>query len=213
MKNIKDTVMSQYANSPVICSLIFGLNECLDTEAGIVDFYKMAMNVHSAQGFGLDIWGRIVGVGRVIEAPQGGIENFGFKTNDDDESFYPFNSRPFFAAGQRFTNYELQDDDFRLLILIKAASNIVYATAPNINKFLRLIFPSRRIYYLITDHMMARYFLEFMPNAFERHIIYKLQLLPRPCGVMVEYQELPPTDFFGFYGTGFQPFNNGVFAR
>ena len=50
------------------------------------------------------------------------------------------------------------------------------------------------------------------PNKFERHIIYNLQLLPRPSGVLIDYRESPPAGIFGFSGTGFQPFNQGSFA-
>ena len=202
--------MSQYANSPIICSLIKGLNDCLDPGATIEEFYDIGWNVKTAQGFGLDIWGRIVGVGREINMTPDDARVFGFETGD--ASFYPFNNRPFSAAGAGYGAYQLTDEKYRTLIMIKAAANIVYATAPNINRFMKMIFPDKRCYYLITGHMMARYFLEFVPNSFERHIIYNLQLLPRPSGVLLDYRELPPENFFGFSGTGFQPFDQGVFA-
>ncbi|WAW03483.1 DUF2612 domain-containing protein [Oxalobacter formigenes] len=209
MENIQETLMSQYANSPIICNLIDGMNDCLDPSETIETFYELAFNVNTAKGFGLDIWGRIVGVNRNINMSSD-VKTFGFETGN--KSFYPFNNYPFSAAGAGYDAYQLTDSKFRTLIMIKAASNIVYATAPNINRFLRLIFPKKRSYYLITGHMKARYFLEFIPTLFERHIIYNLGLLPRPSGVLIDYRELPPTSFFGFSGTGFQPFNHGVFA-
>ena len=209
MKNIQNTLMSQYANSPIICSLIESMNECLDPQQDIDDFYNLAWDVQTAEGFGLDIWGRIVGVGREIGLDVSD-EVFGFETGK--QSFYPFNNRPFSASGSGYGAYQLTDERYRTLIMIKAASNIVYATAPNINRFLKMIFPTKRCYFLITGHMKARYFLEFIPTLFERHIIYTLQLLPRPSGVLIDFRELPPANYFGFAGTGFQPFNQGVFA-
>lgn len=210
MKNIQNTLMSQYANSPVICNLIESMNECIDPARSINDFYRLAFNVKTAQSFGLDIWGRIVGVNRNISIPPDDIDTFGFKTSP--QAFQPFNSYPFSSTGARFSSYRLSDERFRLLIMIKAAANILNATAPNINRYLRMIFPDKRVYFLITGHMKGRYFFEFIPNKFERHIIYNLQLLPRPSGVLIDYRESPPAGIFGFSGTGFQPFNQGSFA-
>ena len=210
MKNIQDTLMSQYSNSPIICSLIESMNECLDPQQDIDDFYNLAWDVQTAKGFGLDIWGRIVGVGREIGVDIS-KEVFGFET-EGKQSFHPFSTRPFSASGVGYGAHQLTDERYRTLIMIKAASNIVYATAPNINRFLKMIFPTKRCYFLITGHMKARYFLEFIPTLFERHIIYTLQLLPRPSGVLIDFRELPPANYFGFSGTGFQPFNQGVFA-
>lgn len=210
MKNIQDTLLSQYANSPIICQLIESMNECIDPAHSITDYYQLAFNVKTAQGFGLDIWGRIVGVNRNISIPPDDRETFGFKTTP--QAFTPFNNQPFSASGARFAAYRLSDERFRTLIMIKAAANIIHATAPNINKYLRMIFPNKRVYFLITGHMQGRYFFEFIPNKFERHIVYNLQLLPRPSGVLIDYRESPPKGIFGFSGTGFQPFNQGSFA-
>ena len=81
MKNIQDTLLSQYANSPIICQLIESMNECIDPAHSITDYYQLAFNVKTAQGFGLDIWGRIVGVNRNISIPPDDRETFGFKTS------------------------------------------------------------------------------------------------------------------------------------
>lgn len=210
MKNIQDTLMSQYANSPIIVKLIESINDCVDPTKSIDDFFQLAFNVRTAKGFGLDIWGRIVGVNRNISIPPDDLNMFGFKA--DPQSFAPFNNHPFSSAGARFHAYRLSDERFRTLIMIKAAANILNATAPNINKYLRMIFPNKRVYFLITGHMKGRYFFEFIPNKFERHLIYNLGLLPRPSGVQIDYRESPPQGIFGFSGTGFQPFNQGSFA-
>ena len=61
MRNLKDTVISQYAHSPVMLSLIQSWNDAIDTAADLQAFYDTVWNVSTAQGFGLDIWGAIVG--------------------------------------------------------------------------------------------------------------------------------------------------------
>ncbi|WP_218921016.1 DUF2612 domain-containing protein [Acinetobacter larvae] len=201
--------MSQYANSPVLLKMIEGLNECIDPSKNIDDFYRIVWNVHTAKGFGLDLWGRIVGINRNIGTSSPEAEAFGFKSKKP--SFYPFNQRPFSGAGTKFASFKLSDEQYRRLILIKAAANLTLATAPNINKFLKMIF-NDRCYFLITGHMTARYVFEFKLSPLERIIVFKLNLLPRPSGVLVEYLESPIGKIFGFSGTGFQPFNQGVFA-
>lgn len=200
-----NTLMSQYATSPRITSFIMGVGEALDTTKINKDFFDMVVNLKTAQGFGLDIWGRIVGIGRAVHGvdPQG--EYFGF-----EDGFYPFNDQPFYS-GLVSDSWDLTDDAYRELILMKAMSNIIYATAPNINRLLWALF-GRNAYFLALGDMRGRYVLEFHINAFERHIIYNTDILPRPCGVYIDIIiDLDTNETFGFSGTGLQPFGEGVF--
>jgi hypothetical protein len=68
------TVISQYANSPTLRQLIYKMDEYINPDADFDAFYDYVWNVETAQGFGLDIWGRIVGVGRMLTIP--GNETF-----------------------------------------------------------------------------------------------------------------------------------------
>ena len=68
MNNVEQTIISQYGNSSTIGTLIQNMNAYIDPEADIWTFYSFVFNVETAQGFGLDIWGRIVGVNRDILA-------------------------------------------------------------------------------------------------------------------------------------------------
>ena len=67
MNNINQTVQSEYANSPTIMALIESFNASVDPSGDIDNFWAYVWNVNTAQGFGLDIWGRIVGVTRIIQ--------------------------------------------------------------------------------------------------------------------------------------------------
>ena len=62
MNNVEQTIISQYGNSATISQLIQNMNEYIDPEVNIWAFYNFVFNVQTAQGFGLDIWGRIVGL-------------------------------------------------------------------------------------------------------------------------------------------------------
>jgi hypothetical protein len=65
--DIAPTVISQYANSPTIQALLNDFSAWLDPAADLNALYDYVWNIDSAQGFGLDIWGRIVGLdGRVF---------------------------------------------------------------------------------------------------------------------------------------------------
>ena len=205
MQNIKDTIMSQYANSPVLLALIGGLNDIIDPQYFINDFYEYVFRLSTAKGFGLDIWSDKVGVSRYAPIQDPNAKTFGFSPD-----FQPWNTYPW-SNGGSFSSYKLPDDDLRKLIIIKAASNILYATALNINKFLLMIFEGRKAYYNITGHMTAEYIFEFNLTPFDRMVVYSLRMLPQPCGVGISYLEINTNQTFSFNGSGLSNFNNGVF--
>lgn len=208
MINIKDTIMSQYANSPRMLSIISGMNDAIDPRYFIEDFYEGVYRLSTAKGFALDIWASKVGLSRNAPMSNPNAKKFGFRP-----SFEPWNTYPFNSATGANASYQLPDDQLRELITIKAAKNLIYATALNINKFLKLIFgEDRRAYYSIIGHMAAEYVFEFTLTPFERMLVYNLKILPVPCGVAITYREIDTGRTFGFFGTGLQNFDNGVFA-
>ena len=203
--NIVDTLLSQYANSPTILSLLTGIQEAIDPSNSVDDFYSFVYNLNTAQGYGLDVWGRIVGINRNVPAVLGTDDQFGFA-----DGYTPFNDAPFAAYGAKFSSFSLPDTLYRQLIIIKAYANIIYATAPNINAFLKYIF-QKRAYYRVLGNMHAQYVFEFAPTDFEKLIINNLGILPMPCGVSVEYTVIAVEKTFGFNGSNLQTFNNGTF--
>jgi hypothetical protein len=189
MINYVDTLQSQYANSPRIVGLISAMNDAIAPQDAIREFYDVVFNVFTAKGFGLDIWGRIVGVGRNAQIDDPDLPVFGFKTEPQSPRFKPFDNAPFSGSGAQFQSFRLPDDLYRELILFKAAANIIYATAPNINKLLVTIF-GNRAYYRVNGNMSATYVFDFDLTPFQRFIVYNLDLLPIPSGVEVTYEEL-----------------------
>src|ERR1019366_6821871 len=69
--NFNNTIISQYANSPSLYQLIENFNSYLDQTENIDNFFNMLFNINTAQGIGLDILGRIVGVSRVLQVISG----------------------------------------------------------------------------------------------------------------------------------------------
>lgn len=66
MENVGQTIISQYGNSPTVLALINAFNAAIDPSGDIDNFLTHIWQVETAQEFGLDIWGRIVGVSRTI---------------------------------------------------------------------------------------------------------------------------------------------------
>lgn len=66
MQNVEQTIISQFGNSQTITGLIYKMNEWIKPDCDIDNFYNLVWNVSTAQGFALDMWGRIVGVNREV---------------------------------------------------------------------------------------------------------------------------------------------------
>lgn len=147
------TIISQYANSPILTQLLRDLAKYLDQRSNLDAFYDLIWNVDTAQGYGLDVWGRIVGVNRVVTIQNASY--FGFQesevegstavTNFNDATT-PANTDLYnsFFSGQTITsNFTLSDDTFRTLIFAKAMANITDGSIPAINQILLNLFPGR----------------------------------------------------------------------
>ena len=88
MIDVEQTIISQYGNSATITQLVRNMNEYLDPRADFDTFFDFVWNVETAQGFGLDIWGRIVDIARTLLIPPP-VEYFGF--NEASPGSFPFN--------------------------------------------------------------------------------------------------------------------------
>lgn len=190
MLNVLDTVISQYATAPALLQLIDSFNQQVDPSIDFQAFYDLVWNLDTAVGYGLDIWGRIVGVPRVLPTLNSEM-TFGFKTGHPD--FAPFGQAPFSDGVPLTSNYRLSDEAFRTLIYVKAAANIAACSAPTINQLLSLIFAGRgRCYCQDLGGMRMSYVFEFHLAPFELAILNKSNALPRPSGVTVTVIQTVP---------------------
>jgi hypothetical protein len=144
--DVWDTIISQYANSPILTTLILDLNEYIDQTQNLDAFYDYVMNIATAQGYGLDVWGRIVGVNRVLQVQVGNW--FGFQ--EASPSSYTFGQGSFYSGTPLTSNFTLSDQAYRTLIYAKAAANITDGSIPAINRILMMLFPNRGNCY-VTD--------------------------------------------------------------
>lgn len=204
--------MKQYANSPIIQNLVDKIRQWYD--AGLIsdEFYNQIWNIDTAGTYGLDVWGRIVVIGRYLEIVDE-IKAFGFENATED--WEPFDVEPFAPEEQTTSTFRLENDVYRKLILTKAMKNISSNSIPDINQILNLLFgEDKSAFVLDLGNMKMRYVFEFYLEAFERAIFQNENLVPRPCGVGVEMFEFPNNEFFGFYemGDAAMPFDDGVFC-
>jgi hypothetical protein len=185
MQDVDRTIISQYATSPTIVTLIESWNEVIDPSVDLDAFYNMIWDLDTAQGYGLDVWGRIVGVGRVLQVASGTY--FGFAEAGDTVVQSPFNSGgPFYSGGATTGNFSLVDDGFRVLIIAKALANITNGSIPALNQILLTLFPGRGNCYVVDNNDMSMiYNFNFVLTPVEAAIVENSGVLPKPVGVSI----------------------------
>lgn len=203
------TIISQYGNSPILTALITNFQQYVDQTKNLDQFYDLMMNVDTAQGYGLDVWGRIVGVTRTLQIASGSF--FGFA--EGAPSYQGFNTASFYSGVKLTQNYNLSDNAYRTLIFAKAMANITNGSIPSINHILMSLFPHRGNAYVTEGPEIGGYFgfeeavnaqgfnqapfysgaalarmtmtytFEFVLTAVEYAIVVQSGVLPKPTGV------------------------------
>ena len=148
------TIISQYANSNNLTQLIENFDAYIDQTENISLFYDLVMNLDTAQGYGLDVWGRIVGVNRVLQITIGDWFGFGEAVPGAD----PFDQGAFWNGEPLTSNYALADESYLTLIIAKAMANITNGSIPAINQILLALFPNRGNCYVTEGNGNAGYF-------------------------------------------------------
>lgn len=182
-------IQSQYSASKRILALAAIFQSVITITENDTDLlFDNIINIYTASGLGLEWWGNLLAVGRVIE--------------DMD-------------TGAALT---LNDEYYRLLLLYKAMSNISTDTAETLNYLLKHLvdsgiadFPSVA-YVLEVDTMVIRWVFEGVLNDIQRAVFYAAGTLARGAGVGWELYAVNPVQVFGFDGSGMLPFNQAPFA-
>jgi hypothetical protein len=204
------TVASQYANSPTLRQMVDLMAQYFDPSTDFGNFYDAVWNIETATGFGLDFWGKVVNVQRVLTIP-GNLVYFGFA--EQGVNAQPFNQAPMYDGVKVTQSYSLTDSAYRNLILMKALANISRGSAQSINTLLRGLFAGRgRCYVTDQGNMQMMYTFEFNLQPYEIAIMTQSGVIPKPAGVRVAVTQLDASTTFGFAeAVGSQPFNQGVF--
>lgn len=180
------SVISQYGNSARIDSMIESFNAAVDQTLNINNLFDMVWNIETAVGYGLDVWGRIVGVKRTLRFG-GSTSYLGF---NEATGWTGFGQGGFYSGGGTTQNFSLLDPDYRTLILAKAAGNISDCSIPAVNRILLALFPLRGACFVVDNQdMTLTYRFEFPLTTVELAIIQQSGVLPNPCGVVINIQQ------------------------
>lgn len=212
MQNVEDTIISQYANSPIILALIDSYNASLDQTQNINNFYDNVWNIETANHYGLLQWGQIIGVTNVVPLPAPITGHFGFSQQAESQSF---GHGSFYSIPPATQNYTLTDDAYRTLLLIKALANISNCSIPTYNKILMELFPGRgNAYVSDLGNMQMDLVFEFLLQPYEVSILKYSGAFSNPTGVQSGIRQYNRGHVFGFsQQSGSNGFGNGTFFK
>ena len=207
--DIAETVQSQYATSKRMRAVIDAFWQAINPKADIDLLYRKLVNPRTAEGYGLDVWGRIVAIGRSYLAVDDDTPYFGFDPPEGvkNERLNSFGNAPFYKT--IYGKVELADTMYRTYVFLKALINISNSSLAGLNHMVKLLFPDADIQILHTGTMVLRVLILSPLSESDKAALDNLPWLPAGVGLEM-YQVITPT--FGFAGTELQNFCNGTFA-
>ena len=206
--NIDAVIQSQYGDSPHIKGVIKGYYDLISPQKDIDLMYDKMINVQTAEGYGLDVWGRIVNIDREFVAVDDQFDYLGFdNTPYNMDRIETFNNAPFYKVVNG--KVQLQDDAYRTYILIKALINISNVSLNSLNYIFSQMFENADIKVLHVNTMILRLLVMGAITEAQIGAIRNVEWLPAGVGLQF-YHIITPT--FGFRGSGLETFNNGTFA-
>ena len=207
--DIAETVQSQYATSKRMRAVIDAFWQAINPKSDIDLLYRKLVNPRTAEGVGLDVWGRIVAIGRSYLAVEDDTPYFGFDPPEGvkNERLNSFGNAPFYK--QVMGKVRLADTMYRTYVFLKALINISNSSLASLNQAVKLLFPDADIQILHTGTMVLRVLVLSPLSESDKAALDTLSWIPAGVGLEM-YQVVTPT--FGFAGTGLKNFNNGTFA-
>lgn len=212
IQELTKTILLQYSDSPKLKAMIYAFNDAIDIKDFINDFYDLVWNIRTADTYGLNVWGKIVNVSRLLTVDEVG-QYFGFSEalSEFEPNPVPFDDASFYDGIKSTTTVELSNDAYRRLILAKAMANITDCTVPELNKQLLYLFQDKGCPFVTdTADMAIRYVFTFDMSASDVAIVTKSGVIPRPSGRKSAMMVLKPDATFGFCEANLQPFDQGV---
>lgn len=199
------TVQSQYSASPRILAIAGMYWDMLNPGSEIQTMLDDMLNPSTARGYGLDVWGRIVGIKRATVPVSG--EYLAFDpdpmSNPDGDSW---NNAPF----NPLTPQGLATDAvFRVYVMVKAMMNIGNGSLADLNKYFSLMFPDSGIQVIHAGTMIIRV-LDYDAVLTDAAIMALRSIDWVPAGVGWQVWQGEP-DCFGFLGSELQPFDQAPF--
>lgn len=206
--NIDAVIQSQYGDSPHIKGVIRGYYDYISPQKDIELIYDKMINIYTAEGYGLDVWGRIVGISREYVAVDEQYNYLGFDNRPYNmDRIETFNNAPFYKIVNG--KIKLEDNAYRTYILIKALINISNVSLNSLNYIFSQLFRDTDIKVLHSNTMTLRLLVIGAMSQAQIGAIKNIEWLPAGVGLQF-YHIITPT--FGFRGSGLETFNNGTFG-
>jgi hypothetical protein len=178
-------IQSQYSASRRLLAMTGSFQDVLDPTVDIDLFYKRIFNILTAEGRGLDNWGRILGIARVIS-------DEGVSLTLEDEMY-----RLLLLYKALANISEATADSLNTLLetLIRTGAGGLPA----------------RAYVLETAPMVIRWVFEDFMTPLQLAVFAAAGTLARGAGVGWEFYAIDPDKVFGFDGQLMLPFNQAPF--
>lgn len=175
----------QYDDANKLKSLMDKKNKFIENsvEKFFRDYFSNIFNIKTANNFGLELWGVLLGVPR----PQ--------YTN----------------ANSEVVNFT--DDMYRKLLLAKVLKFNINGSVAEINDYLRFMFddPEKVVFLKNNYDMTVEVIFHYKASLEDMAVINSEDFLPLPTGVKVVYAEINTEEIFGFEGSGLTGFDHGTF--
>ena len=175
----------QYDNANNLKSLMDNKAKFFEdnVEKFFLDYFSNIFNIKTANNFGLELWGVILGVPR----PQ--------YTNENEEVV------------------SFSDDMYRKLLLAKVLKFNINGSVAEINDYLGFIFddPEKVVYLKNNYDMTVEVIFRYTPTLEDMAVIRSEDFLPLPTGVKVVYAQIDSNTIFGFNGSNLTGFDTGTF--
>jgi hypothetical protein len=179
------TLLNEYAETDELVRMIGEFNAAVDPTENLDNFYDTMWNLLTAVGYGLSIWGNIVGAPRTLPVTgTTGQPTFGF--NESGNDWVGFGGGPFTQGAALGNNVTLTDAQYRPLVLAKCATNIWNGSIPKLNAILLALFQGRGSVYVRDGlNMSLTYVFNFALTNLDQAIINSSGVLPQPAGVVI----------------------------
>lgn len=192
----QEYIQSQYGNSPTIKKLLYAFKGRISPDSDIDVFYENIMDIDTATGYGLDVWGNIVGVTRSLTLTDGTI----IKLDDDNfRSYIKFKALANISDASMATLNEmsqvLYNDDSLIITNVLTPGSL-----PNGD------------YYNTTPMRVKWTWRANSVSELEEALFSNGIILCLAAGVGWSIGIISTDPLFGFQGSELNPFNQGAFG-
>ena len=204
----------QYSNAPYLTALLNKHIEWLKnaTQDFWTDWIKDVFTLDTANSFGLEVWGNILGVDRPTYLPKSYVVDsedtlkfYNADTNtwhsiwlSNEESVLNIETNP---SSTEYNEVKVPIPDEIYRRCLKAKIFLLYSnySVTDINRFLKYLFSNKSVYVRDNLDMTMDIIFNYVPDYIELAIITSDDFAPRPAGVKMNYGiSLLNDNTFGF---------------